>query len=201
MPNQRHGASVTSLMRRLLAGMSLAWMLAASAGLTGCAAPLQGGTAPMLRLTPSSLGREITVVQRLDVQAAGRTHSMEVALEVDEASVRMAVMQLGQTVARLEWDGRQLRQSLAPGWPAAVSAERVLSDLQLVWWPATALSAALPPGWRLEETAHGRVLRHEEHIVTVVREVTAGQIELTQRAEGYTVQVYSQGASPVFATP
>ena len=160
-----------------------------------------GATTPLLRLPPSSLGRELAVVQQLEVQAAGQTRSLDVALEADARSVRMAFMQLGQTVARLEWDGRQLEQSLAPGWPKVVSAERVLSDLQLVWWPAEAVRARLMPDWQLAESPHTRELSYKGRLLTSVRKVSPDHIELTQHAEGYTVQIHTRGASPVFSTP
>ncbi|WP_411883744.1 DUF3261 domain-containing protein [Polaromonas sp. YR568] len=181
----------------------LAAMLAA-AMLSACAAMPSTSPAsatPLLRLAPSSLGRELAVVQQLEVNAAGQTRSLDVAFEADAQSVRMAFMQLGQTIARLEWDGRQLAQSLAPGWPKVVSAERVLSDLQLVWWPAGAVRAGLAPGWQLVESPQTRELLHEGRVVTSVRKLAPDHVELTQHAEGYTVQVRTRGASPDFAAP
>lgn len=184
-----------------LRGCYLAAMLALTAGLGGCAAWLPGDGMPLLRLSPASLGRELTVAQRMDVQAAGQSRSLDVALEVDAEAVRLAIMQLGHTVARLEWDGRKLEQSLAPGWPKVVSAERVLSDLQLVWWPAAQVRSALPAGWTLTESAQARELRHGEQIITSARLLAPGRVELVQHTQGYTVQVRSQGATPVFAAP
>jgi hypothetical protein len=179
----------------------MAAALALMAGLGGCASWWHGDNLPLLRLNPASLGRELTVVQRLDVQAVGQSRSLEVALEVDAESVRMAVMQLGHTVARLDWDGAKLEQSLAPGWPKVVSAERVLSDLQFVWWPAAQVRSALPEGWTLTESAQARELRHGERLVTSARVLAPDHIELTQHTQGYAVQVHSQGAAPLFATP
>ncbi|MCW5220045.1 DUF3261 domain-containing protein [Verminephrobacter aporrectodeae subsp. tuberculatae] len=193
---------------RLIRLARLCGMLAALAALAGCAPlspspPLPAMPAmPLLRLAPSSLGREWAVVQQLDVQAGGQKRSFEVALEVDARSVRVACMQWGHTVARLDWDGRQLDQSLAPGWPDAVSAERVLSDLQLVWWPAAAVRAALAPGWLLTESAQTRELSYGGRTVASVRMLAPGHIELRQHAQGYTVQVHTRGdAAPVFSTP
>ena len=176
----------------------------AAAVLSACASLPSTPTvdaAPLLRLAPSSLGRELAVVQQLDVQAAGQTRSLDVALEADAQSVRMAFMQLGQTIARLEWDGRQLEQSLAPGWPKVVSAERVLSDLQLVWWPAEAVRAGLAPGWALAESPQTRELSYQGRTVTSVRKLAPDHVELIQHAEGYTVQIHTRGASPVFSAP
>ena len=171
-----------------------------AAGMAACALPR--AEAPMLlRLAPSSLGREIAVVQRVQVQGGGKALSLDVALEVDSASVHMAVMELGLTVARLKWDGRHMTQSTVPGWPDAVSAERVLHDMQLVWWPADVVRAALPEGWSLEETPLARTLRLRGRAVTIVRAVAPGHIEVQQPAQGYTVQIYSQGDAPVFAAP
>jgi len=187
---------VFAVIPRWLAGWCLAAMLALTAG---CASWFQGDGMPLLRLSPASLGRELTVVQRMDVQAAGQSRSLEVALEVDAASVRLAVMQLGHTVARLDWDGRKLDQSLAPGWPKVVSAERGLSDLQLVWWPVDQVRSALPAGWTLTETPQMRELRHGEQRITSAKLLGPGHIELIQHTQGYTVQVHSQGATPVFA--
>lgn len=178
----------------------LAAAFAAAVMLAGCATQPPAAT-PLLRLAPSSLGRELAVVQQLDIQAAGQSRSLDVALEVDAQSVRMAFLQLGQTVARLEWDGRQLEQSLAPGWPKVVSAERVLSDLQLVWWPAAAVRAGLAPGWQLAESPQTRELSHDGHVRVSVRKLAPEHVELVQHAEGYTVQIHTRGASPVFSTP
>jgi len=181
----------------------LAAVLAAALVLAACAsAPsLPPDATPLLRLAPSSLGRELAVVQQLDVQAAGQTRSLEVALEADADSVRMAFMQLGQTVARLEWDGRKLEQSLAPGWPKVVSAEQVLSDLQLVWWPAAAVREGLAPGWQLAESGQARELSYQGRAVVSVRKLGPDHVELVQHAQGYTVQIHTRGASPVFSLP
>ena len=181
----------------------LALALAAALVLAACAsAPFAPPAAtPMLRLAPSSLGRELAVVQQLDVQVAGQTRSLEVALEADAQSVRMAFLQLGQTVARLEWDGRQLAQSLAPGWPRVVSAEQVLSDLQLVWWPAAAVREGLAPGWQLAESPQTRELSYQGRVLTSVRKLAPEHVELVQHAQGYTVQIHTRGASPVFSAP
>lgn len=199
MTQQHLATTVRDLKRRL----GLAAVLAAAALFTACASSPNSSSAatPMLRLAPASLDRELAVVQQLDVQAAGQSRSLEVALEADAQSVRMAFMQLGQTVARLEWDGLRLEQSLAPGWPKVVSAEQVLSDLQLVWWPAAAVREALSPGWQLAESTQARELSYQGRAVVSVRKLAPDHVELVQHRQGYTVQVHTRGASPSFATP
>jgi len=149
-------------------------------------------TAPALRLSPASLGRSIALQQRLAVTTQGRTHLFEVALEVDPQAVRMAVLDLGQTVARLEWDGRHLKESRAPGWPDAVRGDRILGDLQLVHWPVEAIRQALPAGWTLEAQPHARTLLFGDEAVVRVRYTGAGEAELDQLAEGYRVRIESR---------
>ena len=54
---------------------------------------------PLLRLAPASLGRTLALQQQLTVAARGQTHRLDVILEADADSVRLAMMNLGQTVA------------------------------------------------------------------------------------------------------
>lgn len=169
--------------------------------LHGCASWFHHDDAPTLRLTPASLGRELSVRQRMDVEAGGGARSFESVLEVDQDEVRLAVLQLGQTIARLSWDGRQLTQSLAQGWPAIVSADHVLSDLQYVWWPQDQLQAALPAGWALRQSAGHRELWHGDNLVLEIRVVPAGALELIHHDRAYLVRLYTQGAQPDFAAP
>lgn len=135
------------------------------------------------------------LTQHMEIRTAVGARAFDVALEVDADAVRLAVMQWGQVMARMHWDGRELTQSTVPGWPRQVSAEGVLSDLQLVWWPAEAVRAALPAGWSLQDDAHGRVLREGAEAVSTVRRLGPERIELTQHRQGYTVVVSSRDAA------
>lgn len=147
---------------------------------------------PLLRLSPASVGQAIAVQQRMTVTVAGGVHHFQLALEADRDSIRVAVMDMGQTVAWLEWDGTRLEQTRAPGWPAAVSGERMLSELQLVHWPLPALQFALPPGWTVKQEGNSRVLRYGQLPVLVVRFAGRDRIELENLAEGYVVLIESK---------
>ena len=83
-------------------------------------------------------------------------------------------------------------QTRAPGWPAAVSGERMLSELQLVHWPLPALQFALPPGWTVKQEEGARVLRFGQQRVLVVRHPGPDRIELENLAEGYAVLIESR---------
>lgn len=172
-----------------------------SLALGGCASWRAPASAPLLRLSPASLGRELAVVQRMEVEAHGQVRAFETVLEVDPDELRLAVLHMGQTIARLSWDGQTLSQSLAPGWPSVVSADQILSDLQYVWWPQAEVQGALPTGWTLRTGAQQRELRHGDAVVLDMRAVRPGVIELKHRERGYVVRLQTQGAQPDFGTP
>jgi hypothetical protein len=156
-------------------------------------------TTPLLRLSPASFGGSLSLLQQLTVETRGRTHRFDVVLEVDDEAVRLAVLNLGQTVARLAWDGTHLVESRAAGWPAAVRGERVLSDLQLMLWPVAEIAAALPAGWTIAgDEALQRKLSQGAETVATVRRVSSTVSELDQLREAYRIHVESRpwGASP-----
>ncbi|TDM05734.1 MAG: DUF3261 domain-containing protein [Ideonella sp. MAG2] len=149
------GTSVSFLIKALLLGAAVLLQACAHAP----APPPEAGV-PMLRLSPASLGCVLSAQQRMAVAVAGRAaQSAEVLLEVDAQAVNLALVALGQTVARLVWDGQTLSEARAPWAPAALSGERVLSELQLAGWPLDVVQAALPTGWTLTASERGRELR------------------------------------------
>ncbi len=165
--------------------------------LVACAAP--PGTSPLdanrqtplLRLSPAALGRSLALQQQLVVTAAGQTQRVEVLLEAEPDAVRLAVLNLGQTAARLEWDGQRLQETRAAWWPAAVRGELILSDVQLVWWPADAVRAALPSGWALRETPGTRELVERGEVAAVVRYLSPTEVELDNLRAGYRLGIES----------
>lgn len=160
--------------------------------LTACASGPAPTAVPLLRLSPAALGQPLALQQRLTVDAQGRRQQLEVGLEADAQAVRLAVLDLGQTVARLEWDGRQLTEARAAGWPDAVRGERILSDLQLVYWPADAIRAALPAGWTFSVQPGERSLRLGERAVVQVRYPATDAAELENLVERYRIRIDSR---------
>lgn len=179
-------AGLITLMRATAAGVLLVALLA-------CATqPLKMQDRPSLRLSPASLATTLALQQQLTVTVGEQAHRLDVLLEADTQAVRLAILSLGQTAARLEWDGVQLTQSRAAWFPQAVTAERILDDLQLMLWPADAIRAALPAGWILTNDAGTRVLSRGGEVVVRVRYESATTSELVHVLAGYRLRVESR---------
>ena len=160
--------------------------------LAGCATPPPAPPELLLRLPPAALGRRLAWAQRLQVRAGDREFEFEALLEVDEQSLRLALLAFARPLARLHWDGSTLQQHTAVGWPPAVSAERVLSDLVLVLWPAAVVATALPADWSLQYDSTARELRWRGMAVQRVHYDGAQRVLLEHLVLGYRMQIDSQ---------
>lgn len=165
--------------------------------LLGCVAPRVRNaaglatSAPRLQLSPDSLGRSLALQQQLSFSVNGERTTVESVLEVDAKEVRLAIQMAGQAALRLRWDGKRLEQWRANWLPPALRGERVLSDLQLAFWPVPTINAAMPHGWSFSETAGMRQLRHGDETVTELRFPASDRIDIEQRREGFTLSIIS----------
>jgi hypothetical protein len=169
------------------------------AALAGCASAVPQATpfrleSPQLRLSPSLLAQPLNLQQHITITAPGHEQAVDVLLEADAAHVQLGVVAMGQVAARLSWDGRTLVDVKAPWWPQAVSAQRILSDLQLALWPVDAIDAALPPGWTLVERGGTRTLSQDGEAVTIVTHPGPQLVELEQRREHFKLKIESRPA-------
>jgi hypothetical protein len=191
--------SLHALARRL-AVVLLTFGLAACAwlGQSSSTAPSQprpsGRSAtPLLRLPPAALRRELSLQQRITLQyrtAQGEeTQDIVTLLEADREHTRVAAMAGNQVMARLEWDGERLAVTRSPWAPQALVPERILSDLQLTLWPAPAIEAALPAGWRLDDAPGRRDLWQGDEKVVEVVYPDAANIVFTQLRDGYQLVI------------
>jgi len=149
--------------------------------------------APVLRLPPASLGRQLALQQRIVVRY--RTPDGEASrelltlLQADASHTRLAAIAGSQVLARLDWDGEALNITRAPWAPAELAPERILSDLQLALWPADAIAHALPAGWTLDASAESRVLRYGETPVVELAFPGDGATDLIHRRDGYALTI------------
>lgn len=173
--------------------------------LHGCAttrAPEASVGVPLLRLSPASLGCVLSAQQRITVAVQGRaSQSAEALLEVDAETVNLALVALGQTLARLSWDGRSLGQQRAAWAPEALSSERVLSELQLAGWPLPAVQQALPLGWELSASERGRELRQAGELKLRVLYGADRVWTLDNPQQGYRLTIHTLSHSVEPAQP
>ena len=148
-----------------------------------------------LRLSPASLGRELQLSQRVTVVRGEERRSFDAQLEVDGSAVRIAAVAMGQTIATLVWDGKTLEQKVSVHVPPSVTASRILSDVQLAWWPAEAIRAGLPAGFALEEVNDTRVVTQDGRPFASVSYEGAAPawkiVRLTQQRFGYVLEIES----------
>ncbi|HMB43473.1 MAG TPA: DUF3261 domain-containing protein [Luteimonas sp.] len=178
-------------MLRLIASLFVAVLL------IGCAThPSRSpfGELPTLRLSPASLGHALELQQRLQVTVHDKTQTLDALLEVDEKELRLGVQALGQSALNLHWDGNTLQQQRADWLPPSLSGERVLFDLQLVYWPADAIRAALPKDWSLQESAAQRHLLHAGSEIVSVTYPADNHAVLNQLRDGYQLDITSTAA-------
>ena len=153
-----------------------------------------------LRLSPASLGRELALSQRVTVVRGQERRSFDAQLEVDASSVRIAAVAMGQTIATLSWDGKSLEQTVSERVPEAVTAARILSDVQLAWWPVGAIRAGLPSGFVVAEDGGARVVTENGvPFASVSYEGTAPawkHVRLTHQRFGYVLDIESVEAAP-----
>lgn len=140
------------------AGLALVVALA----LAGCADAPPPAARLGLKLAPAALGASISVQQHLKVERGGRIDELDVALQVEPEALDAVGLAFGQRVLSLHYDGKELTSWRHVMLPAQVRADDVLEDMQLTLWPADAVAAALPPGWRVAEQERLRTLYLDE---------------------------------------
>lgn len=184
-----------------LTALLLAGLLAACAGAT--AAPTgavrgPGGVAPALglRLAPAALGRELALDQYLQFTVDGQQQVVQARLEADATSTRLLMHQHGRPLLRLSWDGQRLEGVRAEEAPVALDPQRILDDVQLVYWPVDAIRRALPRGWHLDATPSQRVLRQGREPVASITYADDGAVQLRQHRLGYVLDLRVREAPP-----
>jgi hypothetical protein len=169
----------------------------ALAVLAGCATTgARHDLEAMPLLPPAAFGAEAQGQQRLTLSrdSGGAQLALDAAVEIDAGELRVAGMLLGQRILLLTWDGKRLQEMREPVVPEALGGRAILRDLQLVYWPAEAIRAALPRGWRLEEDAARRRLYRGATVVFESARGDAsplGNASLWNRLGHYRIEIES----------
>jgi hypothetical protein len=168
--------------------------------LTGCVAhePERAGVG--LKLAPAALAESISLQQRLDIEAQGRSAQLDVILEVDAARIDLVGLAFGQRVLSVSYDGKTLQSWRHPMWPAQVRPEEVLELIQLTFWPLDAIRQALPMGWSIEESGLHRTLLQDGLSIIVIDYSTlpvwSGKVEVANLNFNYRLSIQSVPNEP-----
>lgn len=167
---------------------------------TGCESALSQSARLGLKLPPAALGTSVNLQQRLSVEREGRTDHLDVALEIDNQHIGLVGLAFGLRVMSLEFDGNSLKSWRHFLLPAQVRVEDVLEDIQLTYWPADAIRAALPVGWRIEDEGMRRTLWSDDEKVMVIDYSTeprwSGKVTLVNLRYYYRLTIQSTPTGP-----
>ena len=180
-------------------------LLASSAGLVlllgACAgsAPTAPASSPWPLVAPASLGSERVVNQVVRGAFGSRELTFNCVVTVKDGSMTLVGMNsLGVRLFTIRYDGKEVHSETAPALQGAFMPERLLADLQLVFWPFASLEKPMhEAGWQLSEPVSGlRRLRHGERLIAEVHyagvDPWSARSWLVNFEHGYSLQIDSQ---------
>ncbi|STQ91337.1 DUF3261 domain-containing protein [Iodobacter fluviatilis] len=168
--------------------------------LGGCASEVPETRLPTLRLPPAAFAGSVSLTQRLSVSALPANSSppktLDALLEISPEQVQLAGFALGQRILTVSWDGQSLTSSRHALLPKEVDEQRVLRDVQLVYWPLATIQAALPAGWTLSEEGGIRTLTQGQQTIITIRYHAeprwTGQADIENTLEHYRLVIDSK---------
>lgn len=181
--------------------MRCAAALGAALALSACAAlsPRNPPAAAFAPLSPASLGRTVQAEQILRIAYGERSLSLQCLAGVTPAETALTCFTaLGQRAFHLKHDGQIVSAETAAQDAPAIAPERILTDLQLAYWPLPALAAALVGGgWQITEPTPGlRRLRRDGALYAEVHYPSAtpwnGRLWLVNFEQRYSLDIESR---------
>jgi hypothetical protein len=179
--------------RRLFASFALL-MLVACASMAPVKDP-----APRPLVAPASLGGDRVVNQVVRGAFGARELTLNCVVTVKDGVVTLVGLNaLGVRLFTIRYDGNTVQSEAAPAMSGPLMPERLLADLQLVYWPLASLSKSLTTvGLQVSEPAPGvRRLRRGEQLVAEAHYSTSdpwsGRSWLVNFELGYSLQIDSQ---------
>ena len=147
---------------------------------------------------PAAVGdRAIGQIVQGAVGARELTLNCVISVKGDELSV-VGLNAMGVRLFTIRYDGKQVSAAQSLAVPGQLTPERLLADLQLVYWPLASLEAPLGrAGYSLSEPSPGtRRLRRGEQLVAEVHFAGAdpwgGRSWLVNLEHGYSLQIDSR---------
>jgi len=174
------------------------WIALLALGACVGAPPKPAGPARPL-VAPATLDGEHNVSQVVRGAFGSREFTFNCAVTVkDGAMTLVGTNSLGLRLFTVRYDGKTVQSEMAPAVQGSLLPERLLADLQLVFWPASTLEEPLrQAGWQLTQPATGiRRLRHGEELIAEAHYSSAdpwsGRSWLVNFEFNYSLQIESQ---------
>lgn len=124
-------------------------------------------TASWPLVAPASLGSERVVRQVVRGAFGSRELTFNCVVTVEDGSMTLVGLNsLGVRLFTIRYDGKTVQSETAEALQGLMP-ERLLADMQLVFWPFASLEKPMrEAGWQLSEPAPGiRRLRHGERLI------------------------------------
>jgi hypothetical protein len=182
-----------SWFRSLAAGAALL-ALGACAG-----SPPPKSAAPLRPLVaPASLGSDRVVNQVVRGAFGPRELTFNCVVTVKDGVMTLVGMNsLGLRLFTIRYDGKAVLSETAPAMQGPFMPERLLVDMQLVFWPLASLQKPMrDAGWQLSEAAPGiRRLRRGDQLIAEAHyagdDPWSGRSWLVNFEYGYSLQIDS----------
>ena len=118
-------------------------------------------TPPQLPLlSPALLGSSWAATQTINSQLNGKANNLLIALSINPNEIDLVgLSSMGQRLISVHYDGSKITASQSQWLNIPIAAETVLSQLQLAYWPLTALKQNYPTPWQVSENICQRDLQ------------------------------------------
>jgi hypothetical protein len=168
-------------------------------GACAVAPPPKPATALRPLLPPATLGGERTVNQVVRGAFGAREITFNCVVTVKDGTMTLVGLDsLGVRLFTIRYDGTAVRSETAPALQGPFVAERLIADLQLVFWPLASLVQPMrESGWQVSEPAPGiRRLRHGDQLIAEAHynggDPWSGRTWLVNFEHDYSLQIDSQ---------
>jgi hypothetical protein len=150
-------------------------------------------------LAPATLGAERAANQIVRGALGEREMTINCVVTVKGGTMTIVGLSaMGVRIFTIRYDGQATSVDNSLPIPPQLTPERLLADLQLVYWPINALQEPLQAdGWQVTEPAPGtRRLRRDTQLVAEVHYASAdpwaGRSWLVNLEHGYTLSIESK---------
>jgi hypothetical protein len=147
-----------------------------------------------LPLSPP-LGPPRRIVQEIAARWNDKQVTLLCVLELDKQHIAMAgLTKAGVTLFNLNYDGNKVSLRTSPLLPEHLPPEAFVKDLQLAFWPVTALQTSYHTPWRLSAENNRRRLFFNDDLISKVDYITPGEpwpvfTGLENRRYGYRLAI------------